>query len=212
VPSQERAQRTCARIVEAAAKEFSERGYAATTTRSIAERAGVATGSFYQYFHDKDAVLLDIARRRIERIARGSVERLEIEAPPGANLERARVELRAVVDLVIAFHRDDPGLHAVLTERRHADPTLDALTSEAERSLVERIGALLGRWGLERDPLAMAFVVFGMVEGSVHAHVLGGAIVDDERFVAALVEALSRIAFPTRFEAPKETTSWRSSS
>ena len=193
--------------MEAAQIEFSERGYAAATSRTIATRAGVAIGSFYQYFRDKDAVLLEIARERYAAVARDSLGQLEVAPPTEAvGLVEIRARFRAVVALVIDFHRRDPGLHAVLTERRHADPALDALTSEAERSLVERVAELLDRWGYEGDRLATAFVLFGMVEGSVHAHVLGARVVDDERFLDALVEALIRLS------RIKETMPWLSSS
>jgi hypothetical protein len=122
--------------------------------------------------------------KRLETAAEGAAERLAI----------ARARLRSVVELVMDYHREDPGLHAVLTERRHADAELDALTSRAELALVQRIATLLERWGHPGDRLATAFVLFGAVEGSVHAHVLGAAVVSDERFVEALVDGLARIA------------------
>jgi AcrR family transcriptional regulator len=195
MPSQKRGQRTRARLWAAAEREFSERGYAGATTRSIAERAGVATGSFYQYFSDKDALLRALAQERLQRIASASMKRLETVVEGAAErLAIARAGLRSVVELVMDYHREDPGLHAVLTERRHADAELDALTSRAELALVQRIATLLERWGHPGDRLATAFVLFGAVEGSVHAHVLGAAVVSDERFVEALVDGLARIA------------------
>jgi AcrR family transcriptional regulator len=192
-PQQARAKRTRAALLAAGARSFSERGYAATTSAGIAEAAGVATGSFYQYFADKDALLCDIARESRMSIADRSLEPLE----HGSLGERVIVHMRALVAMVMAHHRDDPGLHAVLTERRHCDPELDALTSAAERALVQRVAALLARWrGGACDPLATAFVLFGMVEGAIHAHVLGASVVDDDRFSDALVQAMMRVAMP----------------
>ncbi len=202
VPSQERAVRTRAALLMAAEREFSTRGYAATTARSIAERAGTATGSFYQYFTSKDDVLRQIAAARQVDVATRTLALLE-STPPFAAGDRAallrdvRQRMRTVVDLVIAYHTSDPGLHAVLAERRHADVELDRLTSDGERQLVERIAALLVRWGHVNDPLPIAFVLFGALEGAVHAHVLGRPLVDDARFIDALVEALLRIALPS---------------
>jgi AcrR family transcriptional regulator len=206
-PVQERALRTRRALLAAAEREFSERGYAATTAKTIAARAGAATGSFYQYFDSKDDVLRQIAGARHTL----SVDSLSLEGAPlpadGSELiEAMRQRLRAVVQGVMHLHAADPGLHAVLSERRNADPTLDAMVSAGERLLVERIATLLGRFGhpepaeprasLEGDRLATAFVLFGAVEGAVHAHVLGRAVVDDARFERALVEALLRIALP----------------
>ena len=53
------------------------------------------------------------------------------------------------------------------------------------------------------DPqILFALWLFATIEGSVHAHVLGNAIVSDERFVQALVDALIRVALPPRFVLP----------
>jgi AcrR family transcriptional regulator len=45
-------------VVRAAVKLFSEQGYYTTTIQQIAREAGVSTGLVYQYFRDKDDVLL----------------------------------------------------------------------------------------------------------------------------------------------------------
>jgi AcrR family transcriptional regulator len=45
-------------IVRAAVSLFSAQGYYTTTIQQIAREAGVSTGSVYQYFRDKDDILL----------------------------------------------------------------------------------------------------------------------------------------------------------
>lgn len=200
VPTQDRAIRTRAALVDAARVEFSSRGYAATTAKSIAERAGVAVGSFYQYFRDKDAALRELAEARYTSIGGETTTLLAAARAFTGTPEQARalaqLPMRRIVEIVIAFHREDPALHAVLTERRHADPELDKLTSDAEAALVARIAVLLRAFGREGDVDALAFTLFGMVEGSVHAHVLGRPLVSDERLTATLVHALVTLALP----------------
>ncbi|MFO0636845.1 MAG: hypothetical protein U0168_28785 [Nannocystaceae bacterium] len=111
-----------------------------------------------------------------------------------------------VVQLVIDAHRDDPGLHAVLTERRHADPELDALTRAGERTLIgDRTARLLQRWGTTGDRRAIAFVLFGMLEGLGPRPRAGRPAVDDTRFIAALVDALLRVALPAGVTAASPT-------
>ncbi|MCA9641452.1 MAG: TetR/AcrR family transcriptional regulator [Myxococcales bacterium] len=198
-PSQSRAKRTRASLVAAAEAEFTAHGYAQTTARSIAERAGVATGTFYQYFGDKDVMLRELADVRQQRIAREAVEVLgdDVRDVKGRELLAAvRSRMTRIVLMVMDYHRENPGLHAVLTERRHADSDLDQLTSLGEQALVHQVAQLLARWGFAGDTTATAFVLFGMVEGSVHAHVLGTSVVDDDRFTSALVDALIRDALP----------------
>jgi AcrR family transcriptional regulator len=200
VPKQRRALRTHAAILDAGRLEFSERGYAAATSKTIADRAGVSVGSLYQYFADKDHVLRHIARERAVQIGEQTLSLLEepTSSADGDDLRgRVRERLRLVVLAVVEQHRHDPGLHAVLTERRHLDPALDAITSAFERGLVERGEALLQSWGHPGDCLATSFVLFTLVEGAVHTQVLGEAMVSDERVFDALLDALVRIALPT---------------
>lgn len=202
-PTQARAKKTRAALVAAAQHEFSAHGYAATTAKSIAERAGAATGSFYQYFANKDEVLRELASQRAAWIGDETVGLLEraatadLPAEPAARARLVRAALGKVVATVIDLHREDPGLHAVLTERRHADPDLEALTAAREAELVDRVARLLRTWDHPGDAEATAFVLFGAIEGSVHAHVLSRAHVSDERFVGALVDALERIVLPS---------------
>ncbi|MEE2830426.1 MAG: TetR/AcrR family transcriptional regulator [Myxococcota bacterium] len=199
VPRQPRARRTRAAILAAARQEFSMRGHAGATSKTIADRAGVSVGSLYQYFEDKDHVLREIARERADEIAEQTRTLLEDpgEKTDGDLSGRVRQRLRRVVELVVEQHRHDTGLHAVLTERRHVDPALDAITSAFERGLVEHGAALLEAWGHPGDCLATSFVLFTMVEGAVHTQVLGEAVVSDDRLFESLLDALVRVALPT---------------
>ncbi len=201
VPQQPRAIRTRAKLLAAAQREFSERGHGGATARSIAQRAGVATGSFYQYFRDKDAALRELGAARLAQISREVLGHLEPQGADGSS-ERGQVRgrLRALVETLMAYHREDRGLHAVLTERRAHDPELDRLTTEGERALVGALAATLARWGHSGDHEATAFVLFGMVEAAVHAHCLGHPLVSDERLIDALLDALVHVALPRPFD------------
>lgn len=50
-------------ILDAAAALFAARGFHRTTTRDIADAAGVAEGTLYNYFNSKNDLLLGIMRR-----------------------------------------------------------------------------------------------------------------------------------------------------
>lgn len=191
-PVQERALKTRAALLDAAGREFAERGYAQTTAKSITARAGVATGSFYQYFADKDAVLRELAQARFADLA-GRVRGLHPSQPArdAAGLQQqARRSIRRIVAEVLDYHRRDRGLHAVLAERRLADPELTAITDASDRGFVSEVQAQLQRWGYRGDAAAQAFLVFGLIEGSIHSHVLGTRMLSDRRFLDALTDAV----------------------
>src|ERR687894_1280182 len=50
-------------IVGAAMRVFAEKGFRRATTREVAREAGVSEGTIYNYFEDKDALLLTILDR-----------------------------------------------------------------------------------------------------------------------------------------------------
>ena len=60
VPTQERARRRVARILDAAALVFAEQGFEAATMEDIAARAETSIGSIYQFFPNKLAIFDDI--------------------------------------------------------------------------------------------------------------------------------------------------------
>jgi AcrR family transcriptional regulator len=56
------------KILEAAAKCFSERGYTKTTMDKIAEEAGVSKGTLYWYFKSKEDLFVELKVRHIARV------------------------------------------------------------------------------------------------------------------------------------------------
>jgi AcrR family transcriptional regulator len=62
---QARSRERVEKILDAAARVVVERGVDAMTTRTVADEAGVPVASLYQYFSDRDAVLLALVERDI---------------------------------------------------------------------------------------------------------------------------------------------------
>lgn len=58
VPSEAETQ---ARILQAARKLFARRGYDGTTTKDLAQAAGVAEGTIFRHFENKKAILIEVA-------------------------------------------------------------------------------------------------------------------------------------------------------
>ncbi|MCX5402358.1 TetR/AcrR family transcriptional regulator [Streptomyces sp. NBC_00102] len=74
-------------VLAAAADLFTTRGYTATSTRTIAERAGLRQASLYHYFDGKEAILAELLEGTVRpslEVARGLVSRTE--AAPEARL------------------------------------------------------------------------------------------------------------------------------
>lgn len=68
VPAQERSRRRVEDLLDAAAKLVVTHGVESLTTRDIAAEAGVPVASLYQYFADKEALLLALAARDMDEM------------------------------------------------------------------------------------------------------------------------------------------------
>ena len=55
-PRTERGRKTMRAILDAAAREFGDKGFHDASVSGITQSAGLALGSFYTYFDSKDAV------------------------------------------------------------------------------------------------------------------------------------------------------------
>ena len=62
LPQQERSRAMVSVIVEAAAQVLERHGEQGFNTNLIAERAGISIGSLYQYFPNKHAIVVAMAR------------------------------------------------------------------------------------------------------------------------------------------------------
>jgi AcrR family transcriptional regulator len=124
-----RAVRTRGELVSAAELAFSLRGDAATSAHRISERA-VAIASIYQYFPDEDALLRELASLRQGAL---SPQLFDAASQPASDLESL---LRRILQVVVDFQRENPALHAVISERQHADPELAAIISAGEKVLL----------------------------------------------------------------------------
>jgi len=87
-PPSSRAERAADRrqaIIEAALDEFIARGYAATRLDDVAQRAGVAKGTIYLHFKDKEALFQELVRTALVPL----IGRLAAPPPAGGSIRAA---------------------------------------------------------------------------------------------------------------------------
>lgn len=135
-PIQQRARRTRERILAGAAQVFAEYGYASGTTDRIAAAAGLSVGSLYQYFPNKDAILLVLAQSHLDQTADVVRETLAEPRPVEAWLP-------ALAEAVVGLHAENPRLHQVLFEEAPRPPELLARFRQVEKEAVAAVAALL---------------------------------------------------------------------
>jgi AcrR family transcriptional regulator len=76
-------QATRARILAAARQLFARRGFQETSTRELAARAGIAAGTLFNYFPNKEALAVELLDEALQR----GIERFRAERRSGATLE-----------------------------------------------------------------------------------------------------------------------------
>lgn len=159
--------RTLEAIRDAAARLFAERGFDATRTRDIAEAAGIATGTLFNYAPTKEAIVLLIWKERAQRAADEGLAAAANSTDPVAIVD-------AVFEPIFAFYAEDRDLGRIFLQNAvWLDPT-DPETIALNAGFIQRIAVLLAPYaGADAMQAAMNvfsayyFVVTGFTGGQL---------------------------------------------
>ena len=191
--AQERSRETVTVILQGAARIFAQRGYIGGTTNHIAARAGVSVGTLYQYFPNKEAILVALAEHHLdmaETVVREAMAETAAQFPP----PDLRDVIRRFVQATIAIHAKEPALHRVLFEECPQVPRVRRRTLELQRQAGEWAGAYLSSHPQVRckDPIMAGRLVAQMVDALTHNWVIrdDDARRNIERYVDETVELI----------------------
>ncbi len=200
---QKRARETYKALLEASAEVFAERGFDATQTPDIAERAGVSVGTFYRYFADKRQAFIEMIQAHLER----TYERvMSMLTPDAFSVARAAHDKRAtidhVIDVLFQTTAEHPGIHLVFLSMSMRDPEVARIRAEFEERGREALAALI-ETVVSRDrvadPLAAAEVIQVAAQevalASIGGHGGHKTTARAEALRAALAEMLYRYVF-----------------
>jgi AcrR family transcriptional regulator len=187
---QERAQLTVEAILEAAAQVFESHGYARATTNRIAERAGISIGSLYQYFPNKDAILVALAQQHLAEgmaVMWPQVQRLSGE-------ESWEEVLPGIVEAMVQMHAVAPMLHRCLFEETRLPKAVRDELEALENALIEITAtAIAADPSIARaDVQLAAAIVVNAIEGLTHRLVLHPQAGVDQERVAREITTLVR--------------------
>jgi AcrR family transcriptional regulator len=151
------------RLLREASLLFAERGFAQTDVGELATRAGVAKGSLYNYFINKDDLYLHICRDALERSRHAVYSGLDSRW----NVER---QLEHIFTKGVAFAKRHPEYVALYLNVSSAGMSrfADEISLEVEKPTADRLKTLLtvgASNGEVRDDLdieATAFTINGL--------------------------------------------------
>ena len=115
VPRTARGRQTLRKLLDAAAKEFGEKGFHEASISGITRRAGTALGSFYTYFDSKDMIFRALVQDMSRQVAQHAGKAVEGKTDA---LDIERAALHAFLD----FARENREIYRIIDEAEFADP------------------------------------------------------------------------------------------
>lgn len=173
-------------IREAAIQVFSEKGFHETRADEIAQAAGVAVGTIYNYFRNKEDVLLDIFATEFEQRRRFYEELRASDLPVMEQIRRileehfSRLNKRRALMQVLLRERFEPG------------KGLRSKLTGLYREMIGYVEELLHQgieegWLRSCSPKIIAHAIFGTVES-----VIGCGMIYSEREAAGIFREAPR--------------------
>jgi AcrR family transcriptional regulator len=149
---------TRARLVRSARELFAERGLLRVTSHDIARRAGVAAGTFYLHFRDKETLFQEFVYEAIEALQAQLEITMEsaVDAPAGirAQAEALTAFAEANRDIVLIVFGPDSAIAGLESD------VLDFMSAHATEVLKHRADA--GALRSDVDPAVTAQALVGM--------------------------------------------------
>ncbi len=183
-------------LFETALKLFREQGYEATTVQQITSRAGIAKGTFFNYFSSKDQVLAEW---------HGGVTDEALGAVTGRSYDGAKEAVMALMDALADKGQGQAELLLMTARNVVASDTLSVEEQSLDAQLLEFIrqqikhGARRGEFGDGFDQELLATMIITTLTGTTHEWVVSRQGFDLK------VALRQRIAFlfPTDPSAPQ---------
>ena len=182
LPKQARARQKRMALIEAAIQEFSMSGFEVATAKTIAAKAGVATGTFYQYFENKNDILRVIAHERYSAL-QTHIEWFEVKTADLKTGDESMIldtVFRRVLQSIYEFHISNPQLHQILEHRKTQDQQLAKIMYEGEQVLFAHIFKFVQSFNVSHADV-IANNLFAMGEGIVHRLVFESDNADAEK-------------------------------
>ncbi len=157
LPVTQRGQKTRQKLLRAAETIFGEKGYERASIADITRKSGVALGTFYVYFPDKQSIFVEVVDELGERL-----RRLIAEAVVGLT-HRIDVE-REGLRTFFQFAREHPNLYRVVRQAEFVDEACyrryyDRFAKGYVRGLTQAMEAGQVR---RMDPESLAYCLMGI--------------------------------------------------
>jgi len=189
-PKQKRGIDTKERITKAALRLFAEKGIHGTTSKQIAQKAGVSIGSFYSYFKNKKKLLLEMLENYVEDhyetvwLALGSLRTEKL----------GRDDIRALIIGTFKAYELAPEFHRQTHALRYTDPDIKRIYDREREREVRQIQFLIennaDHMRPVKDPRTVAMVIHNAVENVAHTAKFYGTDISEAKLADALADTI----------------------
>jgi AcrR family transcriptional regulator len=175
-------------LLSAAAELFTTLGYAATSTRVVAERAGMRQASMYHYVSGKEELLAELLESTVTPSLAYARELLADDATPAE--DRLWELCRADVEVLCGGPHNLGVLYLLPEVRAERFAGFHAVRAELKDAYRQLVAATEAGGALAKSDLDLRTdLVFGLIEGVILVHRS-----DPERPVSAYAEAAADAA------------------
>jgi TetR/AcrR family fatty acid metabolism transcriptional regulator len=162
-----------ARILKAAIKVFAKKGFYATRVSEIAKAAGVADGTIYLYFKNKDDVLITIFEDGLKQL-------LEILQRVAESDESFETRITRIIELQLGLLQDQRDLAEVITVNlRQSSRLLKQYAAPLFMQYIDVIAGVIregqeeGAFRQDLNPRVVARSLFGALDAILLTWALG---------------------------------------
>lgn len=148
-PSQNRSKERVAIILETVKELIEEKGISNLKTSEIAKRASISEGSIYQYFSDKDTIILSLAEhfmKKIHVIVDKHIDKLH-------TMDDLEMVMNGNFDDIYELHRNESALRQIWFESVNTK-LIDLATVDSEMK-ADRIYQSVLKFATPKDPLQL---------------------------------------------------------
>jgi len=191
VPQQARSIEKKKRLMDAAMAEFGDNGFHGTNAKGIAKAAGVSVGTFYAYFTDKKAILLEIITQHLLEVDHSVFKPLLHKVQEGAT---GREVVRHIVKLGHEAHHLSPELLRVMLSMRYIDEDFQQFAAVERKSITTKLSQFFETISDHlrvTDMEAAAQVVTNTFEETLHSVAVDQPQMDQTRLYNALIDMVS---------------------
>ncbi|AJY75496.1 TetR/AcrR family transcriptional regulator [Paenibacillus beijingensis] len=154
------------KILAAAIEVFSEKGFSASSTSEIAQRAGVAEGTIFRHYKTKKDLLVSIVAPTMAKlmapfVLRGFNKVLDVE------YERYDQFLRAFIENRIEFLNNHRSVLKILVQEIPFHPELrEQFFQNIASKVLERLGAIVGKFQAQGNMVELPTLTVLRLTGS----------------------------------------------